>query len=234
VSYPVAILAGGLATRLRPQTETIPKALLDVNGEPFIAHQLRLLADRGIKDVLLCCGYLGRMIEAYVGGGNRFGLRVGYSYDGERLLGTGGAIRRALPLLGERFFSLYGDSYLECDYNAVGAAFDASGKRALMTVYQNEGAYDSSNVEFRAGMIVAYDKRLRTPAMRHIDYGLGVWHRSAFDEIPADRPTDLVMVYQSLLAAGELAGYEVSRRFYEVGSIEGLEEFRRYCAGVAQ
>ena len=116
MTLPVAILAGGLATRLRPITEKIPKSLVDVAGEPFIVRQLDYLFRQRVRDVVLCIGYLGEMIEAVVGDGSRFGLRVSYSIDGPILLGTGGALRRAAPLLGEAFFVLYGDSYLPVDY----------------------------------------------------------------------------------------------------------------------
>jgi NDP-sugar pyrophosphorylase family protein len=225
---PLVLLAGGLGTRLRPHTETIPKALIEVHGEPFLAHQLQVLAAAGISRVVISAGYLGEMIEAFAGDGRRFGLDVRYSFDGDRLLGTGGATKKALPLAGPRFFTLYGDSYLECDYAAVQRAFEASGKRGLMTVYRNEGRYDTSNVEFESGRIVSYDKRKCTPAMRHIDYGLGVFDAEAFADVPADVPWDLARVYGDLLAAGELTGYEVTRRFYEIGSQEGLAEFRRY------
>src|SRR5687767_5305656 len=144
-SFPVAILAGGLATRLHPLTESIPKALVKIHGEPFLAHQLRLLRNRGIDRVTMCTGFLGEMIEEYLGNGERFGIRVSYSHDGPVLLGTGGAIRRALPLLDEKFFVLYGDSYLPCDYAAVQNAFLDSARPGLMTVYRNQGQWDSSN-----------------------------------------------------------------------------------------
>ena len=131
---PVAILAGGLATRLRPVTETVPKALIEINGEPFVAHQLRLLRRHGIERVVLCVGYLGEQVRAYTGSGESFGLRVDYSFDGPALLGTAGAIRRALPLLGESFFVLYGDSYLPCDYAAIADAFHSSGMNAVLSL----------------------------------------------------------------------------------------------------
>jgi len=223
---PVAILAGGLATRLRPITETIPKSLVDVCGEPFVAHQLRLLRSHGIDDVVLCVGYLGEQIEQVVGSGSAFGLRVRYAFDGEQLLGTGGAVRRALAMLGDEFFVLYGDSYLLCDYQAVLRSFRASGKLALMTVYRNEGKYDTSNVQYEAGAIQRYDKTARSPAMRHIDYGLGLFRRETFAEVPEGACLDLAKLYQTLLAKGQLAGYEVTERFYEIGSVAGLEEFR--------
>lgn len=223
---PVAILAGGLATRLRPMTETIPKALLDINGEPFIVHQLRLLRASGITRVVICAGYLGEMIADTVGDGGGVGLAVDYSFDGPTLLGTAGALKRAVPLLGPAFFVLYGDSYLPCDYRAVQQAFVAGGRQALMTVYHNDGRWDASNVEFVDGCLVAYDKRQRTARMRHIDYGLGVFRQTAFDRIPADEPRDLAGLYQELLRDGELTGVEVDQRFYEIGSWEGLAEVR--------
>jgi histidinol-phosphate phosphatase family protein len=165
---PVAILAGGLATRLRPLTETIPKSLVPVNGRPFIEHQLELLRACGIRRAVLCAGFLGDQIVDYVGNGARFGIEVQYSSEGERLLGTGGAIQQALPLLGERFFVLYGDSYLRCDYGAIFEAFCRSSRQALMTVFRNDDQWDMSNVEYSGGCIRAYSKRERTPQMHYI------------------------------------------------------------------
>src|SRR3989454_9791114 len=159
---PVAILAGGVAMRLRPLTKTIPKALIDVNGEPFIAHQLRLLRANGIERVIVCTGYLDEMIQSYIGDGVRFGLQVGFSFDGPRLLGTAGALKRALPLLGDAFFVLYGDSYLPCAYGAIQTAFEQSGRLALMTVFLNDGRWDRSNVECSDGRILVYDKHCPT------------------------------------------------------------------------
>ena len=220
-----AILAGGLGTRLYPLTERVPKALIEVNGEPFLAHQLRLLRARGIERVVLLIGQHGEQIREYAGDGSRFGLKVEYSPDGERLLGTAGAVRRALPLLGDAFYVLYGDSYLPCSYRDVQAAFRRAGQTGLMTVYRNAGRWDASNVEFHAGRIVAYDKRNRTERMQHIDYGLGVFSRAAFEGAPH---ADLADVYRDLLARGQLAAFEVHERFYEIGSFEGISELARY------
>ena len=230
MSLPVAILAGGMATRLMPITEKIPKALIDINGVPFISHQLRLLRSQGIVRVIICAGYLGEMIQSLVGDGSRFDIEVEYSFDGGRLLGTGGAIKKALALLGENFFVLYGDSYLPCNYKEAQAAFMSSGKMGLMTVFRNEGAWDTSNVEFKDGQILSYEKQRLTPRMRHIDYGLGVFQREAFAIIPENTPYDLADLYQFLLGKGELAAFEVMERFYEIGSIAGLKELKRYLA----
>src|SRR5262245_32896340 len=228
--YPVAILAGGLASRLQPLTASIPKAVVDVNGEPFIAHQLRLLRRHGVPRVVICAGHLGEMIQEFVGNGSRFGLAVDFSFDGPRLLGTAGAIKRALSHLGESFYVLYGDTYLPCDYRAVQNAFVTNEQPALMTVFRNEDRWDRSNVEFSDGRILAYDKIHRTPRMRHLDYGLGVFNRSAFESIRCDAPHDLAALYQSLLKRGELAACEVHQRFYEIGSLAALDETRRYLA----
>jgi MurNAc alpha-1-phosphate uridylyltransferase len=228
--YPVAILAGGLATRLWPLTASTPKALIDVNGEPFIGYQLRLLRSQGIERVVVCAGHLGDMTRRWVGDGDRFGLRIEFSFDGDGLLGTGGAIKRALPRLGPSFFVLYGDTYLPCDYRRVQQAFLDSGRLALMTVFRNDDRWDRSNVEMRDGRLVAYDKTHRNPRMHHLDYGLGVFRARAFDDVPAETPYDLATLYQALLARGELAAWEADQRFYEIGSAEGLEETRRYLA----
>ncbi len=224
---PIAILAGGLATRLRPLTEKIPKALIDIAGAPFIAHQLRMLKAAGLARVVICAGHLGEMIRECVGDGSRFGLAVEYSFDGPRLLGTAGALRKAMPLLGDEFLVIYGDSYLPCDYLAVQRAFRASGRPALMTVYRNEGLYDASNVEYADGRILAYDKKNRTDRMRHIDYGLGALSARAMEAVPDGEPFDLAALYGDLLRRDQLAAFEVTQRFYEIGSREGLDELRR-------
>jgi NDP-sugar pyrophosphorylase family protein len=226
--YPVAVLAGGLATRMRPLTEKTPKALLEVNGEPFVYHQLRLLRRSGVNHVVLCVAYLGEEIEESVGDGSRFGLRVEYSYDGDSLRGTGGAIQNALPKLGERFFVMYGDSYLECEYGEIQSSFLSSGKTGLMTVCRNEDLWDKSNVEFIEREIVAYDKVNRSPRMKHIDYGLGLFEKSAFVSFPRNETFDLAHVYQKLLSQRQLAAFEVTHRFYEIGSLEGIEELANY------
>jgi len=226
--FPVAILAGGLATRLRPLTEKIPKVLVEVRGEPFLAHQLRLLAANGVKRVVLCTGHLGEAVEAFAGDGSQFGLSIAYSPDGPKLQGTGGAIRQALPMLGGRFFVLYGDSYLPCDYASAQRHFLASGKTGLMSVFRNDGQWDSSNVEWDGSRILAYDKVNRTPGMRHIDYGLGLFQRDAFELAVEDEPFDLATLYQILLARGQLTGWEVSQRFYEIGSFAGIQDFDEY------
>jgi len=233
LDLPVAILAGGLATRLRPITEKIPKSLVLVAGRPFLAHQLELLHARGIRRVVLCLGYLGEMIQREFGA-EAAGLRLDYSFDspgqseiqagGQKLLGTGGAIKRALPKLGGEFFILYGDSYLPIQYAPVAESFHRSGKLGLMTVYRNDGKYDTSNVVYRNGEIAVYDKKRKLPEMRHIDYGLSLFKASVFDAYPPDRAFDLAEVMGQLVSAKQLAGYETPERFYEMGSPAGLAE----------
>jgi NDP-sugar pyrophosphorylase family protein len=222
--WAVAILAGGLATRLRPVTEKIPKALIEVAGRPFLAHQLRLLQSAGIRRVVLCVGYRGDIIEREFGDGSGIGLELSYSFDGPELLGTGGALRKALPLLGKNFLVLYGDSYLPIDYAEPTRAFFASGKLGLMTVFRNEGRWDKSNVSFADGVIRSYDKKQQKPEMQYIDYGLGVLNVEALSGWADNKAFDLADVYRELIARNELAGHEVNQRFYEIGSPEGLAE----------
>ena len=223
---PVAILAGGLATRLRPLTEKIPKALVEIAGRPFIDWQLELLAKQGIEHVVVCAGHLGEMIEAHVGDGSRFGLAVSFTYDGETLLGTGGAIRKALPLLGDEFFVLYGDSYLPIDYRAVARAFAASRKPGLMTVFRNDGQWDASNVWIEGDEVRMYDKSAGFPQMHHIDYGLTVFRKEVFAR-HAER-FDLAEVMKDLVGRREMAAFAVAERFYEIGSLEGIADLERF------
>jgi len=231
---PVAILAGGLATRLRPITEKIPKSLVLVAGRPFLAHQLELLHSRGIRRAVLCVGYLGEMIQRDFGDGEKFGVKLDYSFDspgsagaaagGQKLLGTGGAIKRAVPLLADEFFVLYGDSYLPVDYAPIADFFHRSGKSGLMTVFRNEGKFDTSNVVFAGGEIKVYEKKNKLLEMRHIDYGLSLFKANVFDTYPADQPFDLAEVMGNLVRQQQLAGFEVTERFYEIGSHTGLAE----------
>ena len=221
----VAILAGGLATRLRPLTETIPKALVPLAGKPFLAHQLALLEHHGLRDVVLCVGHLGHKIEAVFGDGSDYGVRLRYSYDGPHLLGTGGALRQALPLFGDIFLVLYGDSYLEIDYTAMVQAFLESPRPALMTVIKNTHGKEPSNVWFQEGMVRAYNKKRPLPQMRHIDYGLSAYRAEVFAQ---DESSDLSDIQSRLAARGRLAGYEVTVPYHEIGSPQGLRAFENY------
>ncbi len=226
--FPVAILAGGLATRLRPITEDIPKSLLEVAGKPYICHQLEYLRKQGVESVILCIGFLGEMIRDVVGDGSRWNMRVTYSPDGPALLGTGGALRQALPFLEDYFFILYGDSYLPLNFSSVEKAYLSSGKKGLMTVLRNRDQWDKSNVEFNDGQIIEYNKTVIRPEMHYIDYGLGILNRTALQTYPARQSFDLSEVYNHLSLAGELGGYEVFERFYEIGSHQGIADTQAY------
>jgi len=228
---PVALLAGGLATRLRPVSATIPKALVTVAGRPFIDHQIELLRHNGIRRVVLCLGHLGEQVEAHLGDGRALGMELRYSYDGDTLLGTGGAVRHALPHLSEAFWVMYGDSYMDIDYPAILDFFARSGAPGLMTVIRNDNRWDRSNVLFDDGRLLRYDKKCPTPEMNYIDYGVALLRRPVLERIPAGQPFDLADVYRELVALGRMVGYPVTRRFYEIGTPSGLEETRKYLAG---
>ncbi len=222
---PVAIMAGGLATRLHPITHTIPKALVPVAGEPFLAHQLRLLAHHHLRSVVLCVGHLGEQIEAQFGDGRDFGVQVRYSYDGPQLRGTAGALRQALPLLGESFLVLYGDSYLDIDYGAVVQKFRETNAPALMTVIENSQGTEPSNVWFENQRILAYNKKLPLSQMHHIDYGLSAYCAA---EVAAYTGSDLSDLQSTLAGRGLLAGFEVTIPYHEIGSHQGLKALETY------
>jgi NDP-sugar pyrophosphorylase family protein len=229
---PIAVLAGGLGTRMRPLTEQLPKALLKVAGEPFVAHQLRLFAREGITDVKLLVGHCWEQIAVFVGDGSRFGVKVDYIVDGPTLLGTGGAVRRALDCLGPEFLVTYCDSWLDAPYGPVVEAFHASSRPALMCVFRNENRWDASNVHFENGVIRCYSKKFRLPEMHHIDWGLGMLRASAVATRPIGKPWDLAELYEELSTSSCLAGHEMTRRFYEIGSFEGLAETNRLLCTV--
>lgn len=224
----VCILAGGRGTRLGARVADRPKPLLEVAGEPFLFHQLRLVAEHGARHAVLCVGYLGELIEACVGA-QRYGITIDYSYDSPELGGTLGAIRRALPFLGERFLVLYGDTYLRLDYGQAVRFWERSGMTGLMCVLRNEGRWDTSNVLYGDGRVLAYNKRSPTADMCWIDYGLGGLCADAVTR----GESDLAALYQELAARGDLCGYEVTERFYEIGTPDALVETEAFLRGEA-
>lgn len=229
---PVVILAGGLATRMKPITEKMPKSLIEVNGKPFILHQLDYLKSQGIQNIVLCIGHLGHMIESLIGDGKALGLNIQYSLDGDKLLGTGGAIKKALPLLSKDFFVLYGDSFLPIDYKDVEDAYVSSKKNALITVIKNNDQWDKSNVEFASGTLVEYNKHHPNQRMHYIDYGLSILNQSIFDAYLENESFDLSDLYHKLSLHDHLAGFETFDRFYEIGSQNGLKETETYLSKV--
>ncbi len=225
---PLALLVGGVATRLWPITRKIPKAMIEVAGKPFIAHQLILLKRQDITEVVICAGYLGEQIQDFVQDGARFGIKVSYSFDGEKLLGTGGALHKALPLLGDIFLVMYGDSYLDTDYSPILSYFLSRDKRGLMTVFRNNNQWDKSNVLFKDGLILKYNKKSPVPEMKHIDYGLSLLRREVFTGISEGKVFDLADLCTKLVDQNDMLGYEVKERFYEIGSLDGLKETEGY------
>jgi NDP-sugar pyrophosphorylase family protein len=225
------ILAGGLATRMRPLALTVPKALFRVHGEPFAYHQLRWMQAHGVTDVLYCIGHLGDQIIAAVGDGARFGLRVGYSDEGATLRGTGGALRLAATrgLLDPAFLVTYGDSFLRIDFADVLGAFRARHALAMMAVHRNEGRWDASNVRLAGDRVARYDKRA-SEDFTHIDYGLAALDRTVVEALPADEVVDLADVYRRLSLEGALAAYPAEHRFFEIGSPQGLADFSAWAA----
>jgi MurNAc alpha-1-phosphate uridylyltransferase len=228
-NFPVTvILAGGLATRLGHLTQTKPKAMVEVAGEPFVAHQLRLLARERVKRVVMCLGYLSDQIQQFVESGSKYNLEVTYSCDGPTSLGTGGAIKKALPLLDEHFGIIYGDSYLDISFDPVYRAFLRCGKPALMTVLLNRNQWDKSNILFKDGVIELYDKDSQSEDLHHIDYGLSILSKSVFEDYPFDVPFDLASVFKNLVSKREMGGFEVHNRFYEIGTWQGLSDMETY------
>ncbi len=224
------ILAGGLGTRLGDIGRGKPKALVEVGGRPFLAWQLELLRSRGLRRFLICAGHLGGAIAENFGSGDRLGVEILYSFEEKgKLLGTGGALRRALPLLEEDSLVIYGDSYLDFNYAGFLEEFRRRGCKALMAVYRNRGRYDRSNVRLEPGGEIRYDKKQPEPGMDYIDYGASLLKRGVIESIP---PVyyDLADLYGRLSREGKLFGFEAKKRFYEVGSPTGLQEFERMIA----
>jgi len=228
---PVVVLAGGLATRLRPITEKIPKSLIVINNIPFVLHQLNLLKQYGAYHVHFCLGHLGEMVENVIERSNfSRSMKITFSYDGEKLLGTGGAIVKALPFLPDTFFITYGDSFLDINYHSIESHFIefAHDNFGLMTVYKNSNQFDTSNVNFENNKIVLYSKRKLNSNMSYIDYGLGILRKSHFYAKQNNIPFDLSEIYELLSVKEALIGYESPERFYEIGSVKGIKDLSHY------
>ena len=223
MTLPVAILAGGLGTRLGKKALNKAKVLIDVAGKPFISRQLNYLSDQGIKEIVICVGHLGNQIKNYIGNGSKYNLNVSYSDDSDRLLGTGGSIKKACQILGEHFFILYGDSFLPVNFSLIEKAYFQEKKPALMTVLKNKGRWDKSNAYFK-DKCVKYNKKKPQKNMDYIDYGLTIVRNSIFSDFPSNEVFDLADVFENLSNKSLLAGFEIYDRFYEIGSINGLND----------
>lgn len=231
----IVILAGGLGTRLRPLTDQIPKAMIPILGRPFVDFQLRLLAQCGIQEVILSTGYLGHLIEEFVRDGRDWNLKVTYVNEGANLRGTGGALRLIYDqgLLRTRFLVTYGDSYLPISYRDIWQDFSKRSEPALMTVLHNGEKWDASNACFDGKNVPLYDKKIqpKPPEMQFIDYGLSAFQSAIIgQEIPKDEKFDLAVLFNRLSIHGKLAGTEVTERFYEIGSTQGIKDLERYLA----
>ena len=226
----VAILAGGLATRLRPLTEKLPKSLVLIQGKKFLEYQLEFLKANGVTDVVLCIGHLGEQIEKNFGDGGKFGVKIRYSDEGKKLLGTAGALKKAEKLLEDEFFVMYGDAFLFLDFPNLMCYFKNQNKSALMAVYKNRGRYDKSNTVVEGNFVRRYSKQDKTGEMEYIDYGANILQKKTLELVPMDRPYSLEELFLILIEQNELLAFEVKERFYEIGSPGGLKEFRKYVS----
>lgn len=228
----IAVLAGGFATRLGSLAENVPKCMLEINGTPFIDWQIKLLKDAGYMDFIFCLSHKSKVIQEYLGDGSRFGVSFKFSIDGETQLGTGGAIIKAVPLLGDEFAVIYGDSYLPIDFHEFELAFKSSNAVAMMSLYKNNGQIEDSNAELLEDGYVNYQKGIIDVSKKYIDYGVSYFKKEAFFGYLPNQPIDLGDICQSLSSDKKLAGYEVFQRYYEVGSYKGIKELSDYLLGV--
>jgi MurNAc alpha-1-phosphate uridylyltransferase len=227
------ILAGGLATRLHPITTSVPKSLIPVCGRPFLSWQLELLKESGFEEVLLLVGHLADQIRAFAGDGSAFGLTIRYAEDGPRLLGTGGALRRALAELKGEFLVTYGDSFLPFDYSApLRDLLDHPEASGTMAVFENRGRWDKSNTCVRGEIVARYEKNAAPgdPSFPFIDYGATALRKSVVAAYPDETAFGLDVIQSALVEQGKLRAYRAPERFYEIGSPAGLEELEAYLA----
>lgn len=223
----MVILCGGLATRLGSLAENTPKSMIQINGKPFLEYQIDELKKHGVKDIVLCVGHLSEKIESYFENGTKHGVKIKYSYDKDKPLGPIGALKSAEKLLDAIFFTMYGDSYLSIDYQKVYEEFTEKNKLAMMTVYQNFDKYDKSNIILDGNFIKQYGEQ-KTKDMTYIDYGSSIFNKKVLDLIPSNSVYSTKDLYTNLVEKKELLAYKVDKRFYHIGNLRSLEEFKRY------
>ncbi len=226
----VAILAGGLATRLGGLAKNWPKSMLQIQGKPFLEYQLEFLKRGEIEDIVLCVGHMGEQIEQYFGDGRKYGVKIRYSRE-DKPLGTAGALKRAEKLLDDPFFTMFGDSFINLDFGRVMAHFNSQNKPALMTVYKNHDRYGRSNTEIEGTLVKKFSKKEKTADMVYIEYGVDLFRKEALDMIPENESYSLDDLFPRLIGREELLAFEVNDRFYEIGSLQGLREFERFIKG---
>jgi len=225
------ILAGGLSTRISNLTQEVPKSLLKFGGKPFLQWQLELLSKNNAKEVVLCVSHKSNLIEDFIKSITLKDLRITFSYDGKEQAGTGGAIIKALPFVGEQFAVLYGDSYLPVNFQAIEDYFISDDRPALMTVVKNALKNEVSNVNFQNGKIEKYDKSRYTNDMEYIDFGLNFFNVMAFSHYMQRKHIDLSEIQYNLAIENNLSGYEVKSSYYEVGSLNGITAFEEFIKG---
>jgi MurNAc alpha-1-phosphate uridylyltransferase len=228
---PIAILAGGLATRIKPISDSIPKSLVEIHGKPFLEWQLQLLEQNHCERVVICVSHKSELIEEFVRSRDKSGLDIHLSWDGSQRLGTGGALINARTLLGPAFMVLYGDSYLPVDFIEISNFFSKSNALSLMTVLRNTNGVEPSNVNYENDYVLKYDKKNPDRSMTFIDFGLNAFKAEVFDDYSTNSPLDLSDIQSALATRRELLGYEVNQRYYEVGSFQGIEDFKKYIGG---
>jgi N-acetyl-alpha-D-muramate 1-phosphate uridylyltransferase len=226
----IAILAGGLATRIGELAKNQPKSLIEIQGKPFIEYQIEQIKKQGITDILVCTGHLGEQLQRYLGKGTRYGLNIKYSHE-DKPLGTAGALKKAAKMLDNEFLAMYGDSYLFLDFAAIFSYFLARNRLALMTVYKNHDHHDKSNTSISGDLVTVYSKNGKSGNMVYIDYGAQMFRKPALDLIPADRYFPLEDLFPMLISLKQLLAYEARDRFYEIGSMQGIQDFREYIRG---
>jgi len=224
----IAIICGGLATRLKKVSKTVPKSMIEINGKPFLQYQIEMLKKQKIKDIVLCVGHLSEKIESYFGNGSKFGVNIKYSYDKDKLLGPIGAVKNAESLLEDEFFIMYGDSYIFVDFKKVYEFYKKQQKLACMVVYKNENKYDKSNLAVEKNMVVAHKDDSKGHDIDYIDYGTSILNKKSLDFIPKNEFFSTEKFFKILILKNELLAYVVKKRFYHIGTPEALEEYRNY------
>jgi NDP-sugar pyrophosphorylase family protein len=204
--------------------------MLPLHGRPFIDYKLDDLRAGGTDRVVLLTGHGGEPLEDHVGDGSRYGLAVEVVRDPPALLGTGGAIRHALPILGPAFLVTYGDTLLDVPLAGLAAELERADVLMAMSVLENNDRWETSNVDVHDGWVVAYDKPSSPGRHRYLDYGMLAMRAAAFDAVDVGPPFDLADVLRPLIRLGRVRALTVTRRFYDIGNESAIAVTEQFLA----
>lgn len=222
------ILAGGKGERLRPITDKIPKPMVLVGKKPILEYNITLLRRFGIKDIILCVGYLAEQIKVYFKDGRKFGLNITYSHE-EQPLGTAGAVRKLSHKIKDEFIVCYGDIIRDLDIKELLSFYGKKNGIGAICIYKNNNPAPKSNIEFNMDKkITAFVERPNKKPKGKVwsNASFYIFKPDIFSFIPKVGTSDFGRdVIPSVLKRGKnIYAYKQSGYFLDIGNMLKLKQ----------